>query len=193
MYRTKIVAFFLALAIGACSGSDECELPTKSQLEDVIGLIIQAGDNAVAPDVELIDHEIVCSAFGEQEGLLRQVSVVVEYTCTGHGNCLLNTATEQIETECNGGIWTNVIGGSTDDVRLESPTATLTTPGRDDCAFCLSPDKAESVELNAPTPDTVTHCVGQCLPLCMYSMIGKCCLFPQLVTHHVKVSGDALD
>ena len=152
---------FVALVLGSCSGqSDECAPPTSSQLEEVVGLIILAGDNAAAPDVELIDSQIVCSAFGEQEGLLRQVSVVVEYTCTGHGNCLSGTVTEQIESQCNGRSWSNNVGGSTADVRLESPTATLTTPGRDDCAFCLSPDKAVSV--NAPAPDDVTHCVGQC-------------------------------
>ena len=160
-----LTAFLLALTVSDCYGQSSCPSPTNAELEEVIGLIILAGDNAAAPDVELIDYEIVCSAFGEQEGLLRQVSVVVEYTCTGHGNCLSGTVIEQIESQCNGGSWSNNVGGSTDDVLLESPTATLTTPGRDDCAFCLSPDKAESVELNAPVPDDGTHCVGQCLPL----------------------------
>ena len=181
---------FVALVLGSCSGqSDECAPPTSSQLEEVIGLIFLAGDSAAAPTVNLMNSEIVCSGFGEQEGLLRQVSVIVEYTCTGYIGCPSDTATEQIESQCNGGNWTSVVGGSTDDVRLQSPIATLTTPDRDDCAFCLSPDKAVSV--NAPAPDDVTHCVGQCLPL-TWSIL-YCQLFPQLVTHHVKVSGDALD
>ena len=78
---------FLAVGIVICSGQEECDPPTPSQPEDVISLIIKEGDNAAAPTVNLTDYNIVCRAFGEERDRLRIVSVVVEYTCTGHVNC----------------------------------------------------------------------------------------------------------
>ena len=157
MYRTKIAIVFLAVVIVLCSGQDECDLPTPSQLEDVISLIIRAGDNEAPPTVVLTDYNIVCRAFGEERDRLRIVSVVVEYTCTGHARCQSVSGVEQIEAECNEGAWTNVVEGSTADVRTQSPLATLNTPS-DVCAFCLSPTKAANS--GAGTSDIVTHCIG---------------------------------
>ena len=148
---------FLAVGIVICSGQDECDPPTPSQLEDVISLIIRAGDNAAAPTVDLTDYNIVCRAFGEERDRLRIVSVVVEYTCTGHVNCQTVSGVEQIEAQCNGGIWTNDVAGSTDGVRTQMPQATLTTDD-DICASCLSPGRA--VASGAGTSDIVTHCIG---------------------------------
>ena len=148
---------FLAVGIVICSGQEECDLPTPSQLEDVISLIIRAGDNAAAPTVDLTEYNFVCLAFGEERDRLRIVSVVVQYTCTGHVNCQTVSGVEQIEAECNEGDWTNVVEGSTADVRTQSPLATITTLS-DVCASCLSPDRAEAS--GAGTSDIVTHCIG---------------------------------
>ena len=148
---------FLAVGIVICSGQDECDPPTPSQLEDVISLIIKEGDNAAAPTVDLTDYNFVCLAFGEERDRLRIVSVVVEYTCTGHVNCQTVSGVEQIEAQCNEGAWTNVVVGSTVDVRDRMPLATLTTLS-DDCASCLSPDRAAAS--GAGTSDIVTHCIG---------------------------------
>ena len=148
---------FLAVGIVICSGQDECDPPTPSQLEDVISDIIREGDNAAPPTVDLTDYNIVCLAFREERDRLRIVSVVVEYTCTGHVNCQTVSGMEQIEAQCNEGNWTNVVVGSTADVRTQSPLATLNTPS-DVCASCLFPDRA--VNSGAGTSDNVTHCIG---------------------------------
>ena len=150
---------FLALAVGVSYSQNNCLPPTPSQLEEVISDIIKEGDNAAAPTVVLTDYNIVCRAFGEEEGQLRQVSVVVEYTCTGHARCPTGSVVEQIEAECNEGAWTDNVAGGPDDVRTQLPLATLTTSDRDDCAFCFSPTKAANSGAGG-TSDNVTHCIG---------------------------------
>ena len=157
MAASMSLLVFLAVGIVICSGQTECDPPTVSQLEDVISDIIRAGDNAAAPTVVLTAFNIVCLAFGEERDRLRIVSVVVEYTCTGHVNCQTVSGVEQIEAQCNEGDWTNVVVGSTADVRTQSPQATLTTLS-DVCASCLSPERAAAS--GAGTSDIVTHCIG---------------------------------
>ena len=159
MAASMSLLVLLAVVIVTCSGQDECDPPTQSQLEDVISLIIKEGDNAAAPTVDLTDYNIVCLAFGEERDRLRIVSVVVEYTCNGHARCPTGSVVEQIEAECNGGTWTDNVAGSTDDVRTQSPPATLNTSDRDDCAFCFSPTKAANSGAGG-TSDNVTHCIG---------------------------------
>ena len=142
------------------SQDDGCMPPTTSDLEAVVAKIIQGGESGPLPVITLIRSNIVCRAFAEQEDLLRIVSVVVEYTCTGSGNCPPDTAVEQIESGCDSGSWSNTVTGSSDpaNIRTQSPVATLSTTGRDDCSFCLSTPLATD---QGATTDTVTHCVGE--------------------------------
>ena len=161
MYHIELAVLLVAVVIGICYSQDnECLSPTSDQLEKVIGLIIEDGDNSGTAVVDLIDFRLVCRAYGEREDFLRFVSVVVLYSCSGNGNCPSGTATEQIETGCVNGQWDNDVRNSADNIRSETTEANLTTATTDDCSFCLSP---EFVEANSvPTPaDNVTHCVGQ--------------------------------
>ena len=139
--------------------SKSCTLPKTGEIEKVIALIIGGGDGA-PPDVTLSDYQTVCRAYDKQQDLARAVSVVVEYTCSGHASCPAGRVLEQIESECIAGQWTNSVLGSTAGVH--SPTidheATLTTTTREDCSFCLSPYLASHRSL---TTDIITHCVGE--------------------------------
>ena len=161
MSSSGFTIVFLAIVVGICYCQDnECASPTNTQLQDVIGSIIEGGDNSGTAVVELMDYRLVCRAFGQQQSLLRLVSVVVQYSCTGHANCPSGTATEQIETGCVNGQWDNDVRGSSTDIRSETTEASLSTVTRDDCSFCLSPELVAAN--NIPNPaDSVTHCVGQ--------------------------------
>ena len=172
MYRTELTVFLVAVfvAAGLCDDSDEaprplwCPSPTRSQLENVIGPIIEAGDTSETAVVELIDFHIVCRAFTRQQDRLRYVSVVVQYSCTGHVNCPSGTVTEQIEAACFGDEqWTLYdVETSYDNIRSTTTEANLTTTTRYDCVVCLSPEliQADS-QFSTYITDHVTHCVGE--------------------------------
>ena len=160
MSSSGFTIVFLAIVVGICYCQDnECASPTNTQLQDVIGSIIEGGDNSGTAVVELMDYHLVCRAFGQQQSLLRFVSAVVQYSCTGHANCLPDTVTEQIEAGCINGQWDNNVQGSNDNIRSMTTEASLTTGTRDNCSTCVSPELTPNVGL--PTPDSVTHCVGQ--------------------------------
>ena len=134
--------------------------PTTSDLECVISTILAAGDSRYPPQITLSNFTVVCRAFAQQQDLLRFVSVVVEYTCTGHSNCLSGTLVQQIESGCQGGSWSNNVHGSYTFnqpfyILSPSPQANLSTSGRNDCSFCASP------QVFYHTIDTITHCSGE--------------------------------
>ena len=85
-----------ALVVGY-SQDNQCPSPTSSQLEDVIGKIIEEGDNLGTTVIDLVDSHIVCREFDTQQDFLHLVSVVVR---TGHANWPPSTVMEQIEAGC---------------------------------------------------------------------------------------------
>ena len=162
MQRTGLaVVPLVAVVVGiGYSQNDGCMSPTTSDLEAVIAKIIQGGESAALPQITLSNFNIICRAFAQQQDLLRIVSVVVEYTCTGSGNCPSGTAVEQIESGCQSGSWSNTVFGSREpsEIRTQTPGADLSTTARDDCSVCLSPQLATD---QGATTDPVTHCVGE--------------------------------
>ena len=161
----QLVLLLVAAVVGT-SYSQDCSPPTASDLEGVISTIINSGDAAASPTITVSDFNVVCQFFTQQEGLLRGVSAVVQYTCTGHSNCPSGTVVEQIESECGFGtdgvtvMWANDVEGSTDPslIRSQPADATLSTTAREDCSACISPQLANNV---VATTDSVTHCVGK--------------------------------
>ena len=159
------ILLLIASVVGT-SYSQDCSPPTASDLEGVISTIINVGDAAAPPTITVSDFNVVCQFFTQQEGLLRGVSAVVQYTCTGHSNCPSGTVVEQIESECGFGtdgvtvMWANDVEGSTDPslIRSQPADATLSTTAREDCSACISPQLANNV---VATTDSVTHCVGK--------------------------------
>ena len=154
----QLNVLLLVVVAGICS-CQECSFPTNDDLEQVIANIIQTGDSST-PDVNVTRFHPVCLAFGVQQDHYRTVSVVVEYTCSGNANCPSGTAVEQIESECDSGIWSNIVLGSVLDTRSVPPDASFTTTTRKDCSFCLSPELASSIGV---TTNNVTHCIGEYL------------------------------
>ena len=154
-------ALFVALVAGICSSQQECLFPTNDDLVQVISEIFRTGDSPTPPTVTLLRFHPVCLAFGRQQDRYRLVSIVVEYTCSGNTNCPSGTVVEQIESQCNDGVWSNVVLGSTENTRLVTPDADFSTTTREDCSLCLSPELANSVV--GVTTDNVTHCLGKCI------------------------------
>ena len=159
MSAAKLV-LLTAVVVGTGYSQDGCSSPSTGDLENVIATIILAGDSAAPPQITLSDSNIVCRAFSQQQDLLRVVSVVVEYTCTGHSNCQSGTVVEQIESGCQSGSWSNTVFGSSEPTEIVSVPngTTFSTPAREDCSFCLSPQLAGGQMI---TTDPVTHCVGE--------------------------------
>ena len=59
----------------------------------IVNNIIRFGDISSLPTVTVAMFHPVCPAFGQQQDHYRVVSVVVEYTCSGHANRLVPTVT----------------------------------------------------------------------------------------------------
>ena len=147
------------VATGSCQ--DNCILPTSSDLEDVIEAVILAGDSPATPTVAVMRFHLVCVVYSQDEcDHYRAVSVLVQYTCSGNPNCPSGTAMEQIESECNNGVWSNNVQGSTENTRSEVSEANFSTAVREACSLCLSPELSTVMSL---TTDTVTHCIGECI------------------------------
>ena len=153
----QLGVLLVVVVAGVCPCQD-CSFPTNGDLEEVISEIIETGSSSTDAVVNVMRFHPVCLAFGAQQDRYRLVSVVVEYTCSGNTNCPSGTAVEQIESECDSGVWSNTVQGSVFDTRSVPPDANFTTTTREDCSFCLSPELASNL---GPTTDSVTHCVGK--------------------------------
>ena len=159
MHLKALKVLLVAVVVGL-SFQQSCVFPDNDDLENVISEVLQSGDSGALPSMNVLQFHPVCLAFGEQEGQYRLFSVVVQYSCTGHTSCPLDTAVEQIESQCNGGQWSNQVLGSPLNTREQSPEANFTTGTRRDCSFCLSPALVEAESIPA-TSDNITHCVGE--------------------------------
>ena len=122
--------------------------------------IFEADDSSITPSVNVMSSHPVCLSLDDVQDHYRAVSVVVEYTCTGNPSCPSGTVVEQIESECTNGVWSNVVQGSPEFIRSQTPEANFSTSTRQDCALCVSPELDEEAVLSL-SPDSVTHCVGE--------------------------------
>ena len=155
MYSLTAVLILTSIpAIAVCQ--TDCNLPTSSDLEDVITVALIFGDNPTTPNINVTKIHPVCLAHGQERDRYRFLSVVVEYTCSNNGNCPHGSAVEQFESQCNGGTWTSQVLASSGDTRTQNPTANFSTTTRGDCFLCLSPEKLSDSSL---TTDNLTHCV----------------------------------
>ena len=178
----QLGVLLVVVVAGVCLCQD-CSFPTNDDLEEVIVNIIRLGDSSSIPIVTIARFHPVCLAFGAQQDRYRLVSVVVEYTCSGHTNCPSGTAVEQIESECGSGIWSNTVLSSTDNTRSVPPDASFNTTTREDCSFCLTAELANNII--GVTTDNVTHCVGECITDKVYYYITN--LLTSCVLLHINV------
>ena len=160
MRLTIIAALIVVLTAGGVSGQMDCPEITETALKDVIGNNIPTGEHPHTPTIDVLSFHPVCLAYSPERDHYRFVSVVVEYTCTGHVNCPSGTAVEQFDSQCSGGTWSHSVLSDVDNIRTVNPTANFSTTAREDCAFCFSPATVTGLGSTRVT-DTVTHCVGR--------------------------------
>ena len=161
MKEAKLVILLLLAAVVRIGFCEDCLPPTTSNMETVIASIITVGDAAASPEITVFNFNIVCRSYARQEGLLRRISAVVQYSCSGHSNCLSGIAEMQVESSCLSGAWSNSVEGITDPSFIISTPdgATLSTTVWENCSLCASPLLAAEVGV---TTDSLTHCVGEC-------------------------------
>ena len=163
MNYAGLVVLVVATVVGICS-CQMCALPTSGDLEYVIRDIIQATDSAQTPTVNVMRLHPVCLALDDVQDRYRAVSVIVEYTCSGNTGCPSGTAVEQIDSECDDGVWSGV-QSVTECIRSQAPEASFSTSTRQDCVLCVSPELDVAAELFY-FPENTTHCVGESLNTC---------------------------
>ena len=162
MFHAGLTALTIATVVGICSCSEMCTFPAAADVQGVVKEMIKLGDNSTEPTINVETFHTLCRAFDEIEDHLRFVSLWVRYTCTGSPNCPLGRLPEQIESECIDGSWHYVVWDTPEYSRSQTTEASLSTPTREDCAFCVSPellirtDQSEHHEL-----DSITHCIGK--------------------------------
>ena len=172
MNYAGLVVLVVATVAGICS-CQRCTLPTNGDLEDVIAEIIGSDDSSSTPNVTVMSSpHPVCLAFDDVQDRYRAVSVLVEYTCNGNPSCPSGTVVEQIESQCDSGVWSNIVQGSTEFSRSPTPEASFSTSTRQDCVFCVSPDLNLEAGLSF-SPDSVTHCVGESLNTCTLYLLSQ--------------------
>ena len=152
----QLLLLVIAIEIGF---SQDCTPPETKDLKILLEDIIGGGNSAATPNITLADFKVVCRSYGKQQDLLRAVSVVIEYICSGHDNCpVAAPALEQIDFECIRGQWSNSVLGMTANTRSTNPEASFTTTSREDCAQCIAPELAKKFSF---ITDSITHCRGQ--------------------------------
>ena len=156
MHYAWLAVFVIA---GICS-CQKCTLPTNQDLEVVIADIIEVDNRSSTPTVDVMDFHPVCLAFDDVQDHYRAVSVVINYTCTDNPSCPSGNAVEQIESECDNGVWSNVVRGATVFTRSQTTEASWVTSTRENCSLCVSPELGNHLFL---ITDSVTHCVGMSL------------------------------
>ena len=157
MVSVRVIHLLLLVTAIERVCSQDCAPPKTPDLKIILEDIIRAGNSDAAPNITLIDFKVVCSAYGKQQNLLRAVSVVVEYKCSGHASCPVAPGVEQIEFECISGRWSSSVLGATANIHSTNPEASLSTPTREDCSQCMSPELAREFSF---ITDSITHCVG---------------------------------
>ena len=155
MYYTGLTVILLAVAVGFGS-CNTCAYPTMSDIETVIENILEFDHVEGDVNVQISILHPVCLAVGNVPNRYRAVSVWVRYTCSGDVEiCPGGTVEEQIESECEGGVW-SVVGDDPEDTRTVNPTAKYATTTKRNCFNCVSPERAVGFD-----PDGTTHCLRE--------------------------------
>ena len=171
---TTTIVLLAPYLLGFASCQRDCAFPTNSDLEVVITGIIETGDSPATPVINVVRYHPLCLAFSRERDRYRAVSVLVEYTCTGNTNCQGDMLLEQIESECDSGVWSNAVLGNNEHLRRRDPVSTFSTNTREDCSFCVSPTLA-NVLIIPPSyfPDDVHHCICELTIMLTWPVVNE--------------------
>ena len=163
-YGKSIVPIFVILLLcpyafaqdGVCR-----DLPTNSELETLMSDTYRESDNPDPPDISIIELNYVCLVSGEFRMTFGTVSFVALYNCSGV-QCD-PVVQSQYDLTCDDGTWVSTVAGTSEFSRTSPADGNLTTPVRDDCAFCISPTHPSLPAFPdlLVRYDPITHCFGR--------------------------------
>ena len=172
MWRSFAALSLAALALlvssqYAQSQLDSCPtLPDPTVLEKLIRNNIAGSEGGRPPAslaVTVRKLNYVCLVSGVFRDTYRKLSVVVSYDCSGSILCPSASPVSQFDFTCNSeGMWEDDIFGTSDFSRRDVADASLTTPNRTNCSFCIAPNHPVLGFLAGITRpyDETTHCIG---------------------------------
>ena len=153
-----LLIFLVSVARKMAEGQEgDCQPLQGTDLGDTesfnrTGLIAMSLANVTAqPEVQLLNHTIVCIAQGTKRDTWRMVSGVARYVIAGESATQPFTTQFHFQCESDGSAWNTTIVNSTEFV-LTPPDANCSTELRTDCALCVSPDQL-------PEAANEQHCV----------------------------------
>ena len=150
---------YLVSVLAFTQGLDQCPEITESQVQALIRNSYGGGDDPDLPDVTLSRFRIVCRATGPSRSMYQFFSLVAEYDCSGNACENPGTIVGQFDTQCVEGEWrAMVLSFANDEIRTVPSNGDFTTVPRSDCSLCLSPERADSIDV---VTDSATHCRGK--------------------------------
>ena len=160
LYRTSILGALLILSLQyQVFGQNNCrDLPSNSDLEELMAVTYTTSDNPTAPSITIQELNYVCLVSGEFRDTFRTFSVVARYECVGV-QCDSMTQS-QYEFTCRNNEWIGTVSGTLEFSRTTPSDAALTTSNRTDCAFCISPSHPNLPDTILDRYDPVRHCIG---------------------------------
>ena len=157
----------------AQSQLDNCPtLPDPTILENLIRNSIAGSEGSSPPAslaVNVRKFNYVCLVSGVFRDTFKRLSVVVSYDCSGSTLCPSASPVSQFDFTCNSeGLWEDDIFGTSDFSRRDTADASLTTPSRTNCSFCIAPSHPVLTfvaGISLPYDET-THCIGMYFNTC---------------------------
>ena len=157
-----LLTFLLVLCTinGVTSQATDCsELPTNSELENLIALVFKESDAAADHIINVMEVNYVCLVSGAFRGTYRGVSAVIRYECQGVRCPQSNVS--QFEFSCVSGVWDDSVLGSPENLITAVADAALSSPTRTGCSRCFGPAHItlmDNPEL-LPLYDSFNHCL----------------------------------
>ena len=164
-----IVVCALALIFPTLAQEDDCnldELFTYNTLKTLIRNSVMRGDSPPVPNIVVYDTHTVCLSVGASMGNVSSISLLVDYSCTGSGECAKwrsagERSIEQFDFGCtprNKWSISQYFDFYTSS-RFRNPIANFHTALRTDCAACFT--RHPSFSPSSLPFDQVTHCVSK--------------------------------
>ena len=150
-----IVTVLVLFNLGTAQLEIDCNLPSISELQMLIGRALVFGDPTNIPDIVIADApHYLCKASGKFRDKYSSLSLLANYTCSSSEFCRGGNPS-QFDFECVSGSWRNQVVSKGTFSFIENPQATSAVETRTGCLKCIRP-----TQTSLPS-DSLTHCLGK--------------------------------
>ena len=157
--RVVVIIVLAIFSVGTAQSQNNCDLPSVSNLENLISEALIIGDAPARPTIILMGApHYLCQASGTCRGTYSGLSLLANYTCSGAGSCRGGNPS-QLDLACASGRWSISVAATAVFSFIENPEANFTIETRTDCGLCINPAQLQGGSLL--TSDRLTHCVGK--------------------------------